>query len=342
MTRFVCLVLLGLSLSVSPALAGTFYVGPCHTGSFATITDAINSSKVAPGSIIKVCPADYSEQLIISKSLTIEGLPDTTAGEELPTVFLPSTYTSTSSAFTNTTLIPQAWVTAGTVNFSNIFFRSNLTVADPSSCAAQSGGIFYASGSSGTVNHVEDWSSGGCSFGIRSENTTHNSESVKIENSLIRADNYGIVAIDSIEQGRAPDLSVTITGNQILDCLTGIYLFGVQDNVSGNTISFINTAASGITGILDDGLSSTIRGNTITLESGTAITIDQPGSVVTGNKIYNESSAISIIAIDMQCNAATVSSNTISAWFGIVNAPPGFNQKNTFWLTSVAQSANCK
>src|ERR1700729_1438223 len=94
MTRFVCLVLLGLSLSVSPALAGTFYVGPCHTGSFATITDAINSSKVAPGSIIKVCPADYSEQLIISKSLTIEGLPDTTAGEELPTVFLPSTYTS--------------------------------------------------------------------------------------------------------------------------------------------------------------------------------------------------------------------------------------------------------
>ena len=342
MTRFVCLVLLGLSLFVSPALAGTFYVGSCHTGSFATITDAINSSKVTPGSIIKVCAGNYSEQLIISKSLTIEGLPDTSGSNELPTVFLPSTYTSTSSAFTNTTLIPQAWITAGTVNVSNIFFLSNLTAADPSSCAALSGGIFYASGSSGTVNHLQIWSSGGCSMGVRAENTTQNSESVKIENSNISSDSYGIVALDSIEQNRAPSLSITITGDQIVDSLTGIYLFGVQAAISGNMISHIDSGALGATGILDYGLSSTIRGNTITINAGVGISIGEPGSVVTGNKIYNESPAISIIAIDMQCNAATVSANTISAWYGIVDAPAGFNQKNTFWLTRVPQSANCK
>jgi len=67
-------ILFTLLLAVGPASAATYYVGFCHAGSFATISAAVSSPSVAPGSTVRVCPGTYLEQVVIAKPLTLIGV----------------------------------------------------------------------------------------------------------------------------------------------------------------------------------------------------------------------------------------------------------------------------
>src|ERR1700679_98362 len=71
--RTLCLLAV-LLFVVNPLNAATYYVGTCHAPSFATISDAVSSSSVAPGSTIKVCGGTYFEQVIITNPLTLMGI----------------------------------------------------------------------------------------------------------------------------------------------------------------------------------------------------------------------------------------------------------------------------
>src|ERR1700722_8323890 len=111
-----------------PAAASTYYVGTCKSGSFSTISAAVTAAP--SGSTIMICAGQYTEQLIISKDLTLKGLNSSTAeGGAGATIFPPlimQTTTSPIFSFNKNpvlggTFAPVIWVTAGTVTIENVF-----------------------------------------------------------------------------------------------------------------------------------------------------------------------------------------------------------------------------
>ena len=135
-----------LVLAACPAMASTYYVGTCHAKSFPTISAAV--SAVPADSIIDVCPGTHSEQVIISKSLTLQGIPSQNNG--ISQVCCAPGNVAVSQVL-GLDLIPAVWVTAGTVNILEMVVTSNSSVG--SGCPQLPTGIFYASGTAGTVNH---------------------------------------------------------------------------------------------------------------------------------------------------------------------------------------------
>jgi hypothetical protein len=337
MTRFVCLSLLGLSLSVSPALAATFYAGTCHAGSFSTISAAANAAPA--GSIINVCPGAYDEQVVISKSLTLQGLPNQAANQaEVRGV---TTGGTTQSAVFGLDLQPTIWVKSGTVTIANL-----TVIADEpgtSGCPLLATAILYASGSTGTINHVVSLAEApttNCGVGIWAENTSLDASSIKIENSYIRAFNFGILAASQQAEGFAPVLANTITGNTIVDAAHGVYLFQTRGKVSGNNIlnDGLAVAPPAVYGISQNANSTIITANWFSnMDQGVIIAV--PFATVTNNKIAQVRNGI-----DLGCFAnGTVSGNMIQGQNGLVDVPSTFigTGKNIFFLATNVALGGC-
>ncbi len=116
-----------LVVCVYPATASTYYVGPCKSNSYSTISAAVTA--VPPGSTIMICPGTYIEQqIIISKDLTLKGMDGSAAdGGDGAQIYAYSPPQTTSSVvFTyllyelRGAITPIIWVTGGTVNIQNI------------------------------------------------------------------------------------------------------------------------------------------------------------------------------------------------------------------------------
>jgi hypothetical protein len=336
-----------------PASAGTYYVGTCHTGSFPTITAAVNSSSVAAGSVLKICPGFYVEQVIISKPLTLQGIAANGISQVEITPPSPNPITTTTSpvfagTLLNETLAPIVWVTTGPVNIQNI----SVMRAHVAFCPTLVVGFYYASGASGTLSHVATYADQTdqrlCGVGIWAENADVNPTAVTIQNSL---SDSGIVAGSYQPPNVIPVMSVNITGNQIFETeprsigAYGIYLRRLFATVSGNFVTgppYYPSGtgaieASGNVGIMNDGASSTITGNTLvfndytpggTLSSG--IVSNVGGTTVKSNKISGAT-----YAILLACSPFDVVSGNIinSADNGISNIPVGIAGVNTFFNT---------
>jgi hypothetical protein len=335
MKRFVCLFLFGLSLSVSSAMGATFYVGTCHSGSFSTISAAVNA--VPAGSVINVCLGEYDEQVIISKSLTLQGLSSQNPDEAKVIGF--GNGSTTQSLVLGLDLQPTIWIKSGTVTISNLHVSASGPGA--SSCPLLPTTIFYASGASGTVDHVTSLASTStnqCAVGIWAENASLDASSIKIENSFIQADNFGIVSAGQQAEGFAPVLANTITGNTIDHTAHGIYLFQTRGKVSGNDIFYAD--GEGISdsayGIYQNANATIITGNSFSgLYYG--VIIAAPFATVTNNKIIQV-----VTGIDLGCFAnGTVSGNIIDGDTGLLHAPSTFSGKNTFFLTPDVIQGGC-
>jgi len=349
--------LVALAACNFPLAAQTFYVGTCKSGSFPTISAAVNSSSVTPGSTIKICAGVYTEQVIISKDLTLQGLdgisnvlesnPGGGSGAILES---PGSFEVTfSPVFSNRFLsrieiAPIIWVTAGTVNIQNV---SVLGTGVALPCCATEVGFYYASGASGTLNHVGFLDQAQApAVGIWAENANNSQTSVTIENSYSYA---GIVAGSSVP-GK---LAVKITGNQVslaqpeedsfLILFDGIYVYQVSGTVEANFISERGPADAGDAGIEVDGNAATdvtISGNSIQTtnpwdpgdlvhveDDWTGIIIDVDGATIKSNKISGAG-----VGINMGCHAATVSGNTIMlALSAFQNVPKGFTGVNSLF-----------
>jgi hypothetical protein len=328
MKRSLLLLVSALVLAACPAMAKTYYVGTCRTGSFASISEAVKS--VPEGSIVDICPGIYYEQVIISKSLTLQAI---TANNRDFVEICCSAEKTAESQVLGLDLVPAIWVTAGTVNISNIDAIPPIATYD---CPWYSTGIFYGSGASGTVNHVVvNAQTKGCGVGIAAENNTGNDSSVTIENSYIVSDNFGILMGSQQPDGTNPVLLNTITGNTIESGLHGMLLFLSRGKVSANNLT-VSTYNSSTYGILEAAPATAITNNAI---SGpwTGISIDVAATTVTGNRIFNV-----YTGIDLGCSLGNISNNTIFGGGGLDHVPANFTGKNTFITqTNVIGSSGC-
>jgi hypothetical protein len=331
--KYVWLVAISCLLgAVHTATAATYYVGTCKPKSYASISAAVNDPSVPAGSTIDICPGAYQEQVIISKSLTLTGLatPNT---NDVQIVGSPSDQTVTGVVL-QIPVRPTIWVTSGVVNLNNIDIEQQYTAACPQTLNVT--GVYYASESSGTINHsnITLTNHSTCSIssiGVFAENGGLDSETVKIENSTIQA-YYGVFAYSGQPSGFAPVLALTATGNQIYSLVDGFWLSQLFATASGN---FVDAGANVF--LLQAGTTNvTISGNTMNGESG--VILGGAGPSITGNKIRARDGII------FNCHAATVHGNTIigtetsSGWYA---APAGQAGVDTFYHVTYQHNGAC-
>jgi hypothetical protein len=336
--------------SVYPLHAATYYVGSCHANSFATISDAVNSPTVAPGSTIRVCGGSYFEQVIISKPLTLMGIVGTNGNAD---VFIAgsSAMQSTVGAVFNNLFTPIVWVTAGPVTIQDITVDDDFL-----SCSnAVYVGFYLASGVSGTLNRVA--SQGECvGASVYAENATGPATSVTIENSFL---NNGIDAVGAVPAAGAPTLlDVKIIDNQVFPNVpapigsggngygNGIYLYEVSGTVTSNSVlgpkQVGPTAYNGI-GIWDEAAGVTVSGNSIVFNGYDDPLYRADGIAILEDQVTVKSNKISgvLYGIDMGCHPGTVTGNIINLTSNaLLSVPRGFSGVNSFFNSFVASTAS--
>lgn len=356
-----------LVLAAQPLVAATFYVGTCKSGSFATISAAV--SAVPAGSTVDVCPGDYREQVVIAKPLNLEGI--TSGGSSIVVIYMPSAGLTATSSLLYGYVAAQVQVTASPVNISGITVDGNTGGVGVCPNVVDAG-IFYSSGSSGTLNEVQTLlqNCNTSGIGILAENGAGPSQLVTIENSCIQSgSDAGVVAYSD---QTPPTLTASIKGNYVAGTNSGIYVANVDGSVSSNHVD----ATSGSYGIVTLAPSSSIKGNTVTAGSYYGIAVDA-GSKITDNLILvavgqptsGEPGEIGInlnaggatvsnntivgtdfasyysnlaIGIEFNCNAATVSGNVINgAETGLDQVPAGFTGVNRFYNTEFILGGTC-
>lgn len=339
-------------LAVQPMMARSFAVGSCkaRVPSFATISAAVAAAPA--GSTIWVCPGIYPEQVTIPQSLTLTGVSD--SNQDIAIITVPSTgLVSNASSIFGEAVAAQVLVQGGPVNLTNIAVDGtggDLQCANSTWVA----GIFYAAGSSGTVNHAKasGQSNGGCGVGIWAENADGRDTFVAVQNSSVHdVDGFGIFFASG---GTSPNLFAKVRGNVVAVSpagLIGIGLENVTGSVTGNDVSnaffgIANVAAN--VSINSNTTSSTTAG--VALEgsgmasenhisaSNIGIWFFSDGGVVRSNRITN----ITGTAIEFNCASAIVSDNTINdAAIGLNNAPAGFRGDNNFNNTATVMGGSC-
>lgn len=345
-----------LVFSAQHLFASTYYVGTCKSGAFPTISAAVSAAPA--GSTVDVCPGAYQEQVVIAKPLNLEGI--SIGGSSIVGIYMPSAGLAATSSLLYGYVAAQVQVMASPVNISGITVDGNTGGVGvcPNTVFA---GIFYSSGSSGTLNEVQtllqNCNSSG--IGILAENGAGPSQLVTIENSCIQTStDAGVVAYSD-----QATLNASIKGNYVAGTNTGIYVDNVEGSVSGNHVD----ATSGTYGIVTIAPSSAIKGNTVTagsygivVNAASTITdnliliaVGQPtggepseiginlnagGATVTNNTIVGTDVASYYnnlaIGIELNCNAASVSGNIINgAEAGLDRVPAGFTGVNKIYNT---------
>jgi hypothetical protein len=297
--RVLFLLAIGLALAVHPMLAATYAVGTCKPSlpSFTTISAAV--STVPTGSTVDVCPGTYPEQVNITYPLTLKGITSANAGQAVITI--PGSGLTVGADGFGDSVAPQVHVTAGPVNISDITVDGTGNTVGAGTWLA---GIFYDTGSSGTVNEVtvRNLNNSGYTAGAWASNSGATSESVTIENSSFHdIDNTAVVT----EGG---PLSATVKLNSMATAGFSVQLLGAGGSLTGNVIS------GGIYAILDG--PSTVSANTVTNASSAGMVVYGPAAAtVSGNSVTNSSVGIELF------NSVTASGNTVGNMsYGIVAA----------------------
>jgi hypothetical protein len=323
-------------------------VGTCKPKltSFATIQAAVN--KVSPGTTVLVCPGTYPEQVTISQPLTLQGIADSNLDQitiTIPTGGLPQ---SVPSMFGQSVAAQVLVQNAGPVNISNIAVDGT---GGDQGCAAWLAGIFYGSGSSGSVSWVKAGGQidAGCGVGIWAENAGDSNKYVSIQASSVHdIDAAGFFA----GSGVTPTLTVQLKDNfvstsgavgvvlnnvngQITDNNLSNALAGIFDLAPATRISSNNVISTAIGVLLLSG--GTVESNDL-INSGIGVFLGAGGASVRSNRITLAATA----GIEFGCNAGTVANNTINdAPIGLDQVPSTFNGTNRFANTATIRTNGC-
>ncbi len=329
--RILFLLAIGLLLGTSPTLAANYAVGTCKPSlpSYATISAAV--SEVPPGSTVLVCPGTYPEQVTIAQPLTLKGITSGNAGQAVITV--PGSGLAVVPTGFEDPVAPVVHVTAGPVNISDITVDGTGNTVGVYIFLT---GIFYGSGSSGTVNEVtvRNLSNSGYTAGAWAEGRSATNESVTIENSSFHdIDNTAVLT-------EGDNLLVTVKGNTMQALGIQVQFYSSGGSLTANVIN------GGYYGMFVAAREVTISGNTLANQIYEGIHATG-GNTATSNKISNaplgiwdggggntyKSNTITNAGVGIQfnCNTPTVLSNTINdATTGLDNVPSGFSGANSF------------
>jgi hypothetical protein len=321
-----------VGLSARPLTASVATVGNCISGGvhFATIQAAVNG--VAAGSTVRVCPGNYPEQVVINKSLALDGVASDTAFN--PTLVIPAPAgfaANTSSLTSGAPLAGQIVVMspATDVEISNLTVDGTGNNLNAGCSDTRLVGIIFQN-ATGTINYVvarnqaQNAANFGCAgsagLGIFVQSAGPSTPAdVTIRNSsLYGFQKNGITANETGTTVRLRQNSI-VGGGPIGIAQNAIQLgFGatgvVENNNVADTVYNGDPSAGTASGILiyDSGDVS-IRGNSVTYtQNGIAIVTDgnQPDN---NNTIINNqvSSTIFGDGIDLCSNGNTVIANSV-------------------------------
>jgi hypothetical protein len=281
---------------VAPSPAGTgLSGGSCAAPGENTIQAAVTAA--APGDTIVVCPGSYTEQVTISQSLILTGMPGTT-------ILAPGVLVADAHSLYNIVEIKGG----ATVSISGF----TISGPGPSGCGSIHYGIFVIGGafatiSSNSIVHLRDNPLSGCQNGggIRvGSNALVETGTAIITKNVISDYQKGGIVVDG------PGSSATVTNNLVqgVGATTAIAQNGIQ-------------VSRGASGIVTD---NTIIGNVCTIavtcgpnwETQTASTgiLTYPPSVgslsITGNTLVNNDIGLALYSDNP--GTVTVTSNVLS------------------------------
>ena len=327
-STFFCLVVAFVALS-GQAFSATVAVGSCTTlVHYATIQQAVNASPA--GTVIKVCPGNYPEQVVIAKDLTLEGIVYET---EDAVVILPPAgglVANVTDVDSGDPVAAQLVVqNAGSVSISNLTVDGT---GNGLACGPDVRGILFQS-SSGTVNHVAvrnqvpNGIPSGCQVGesIWVETASGHSSTLTIEHSSVQ--NYNKNGITGNDAGT----NLTLAGNYVQGAgvvpnggaaQNGIQLgFGATGTIMDNIVIDNIYGDPKVAATADILLYDAAENSNITVSGNVAGNSQLPialytdsvgvygdGVSVTGNRAFGAST---YDGIDVCTNGNTVKGNTI-------------------------------
>ena len=355
---FLAMVMLAVS---APLHALNYEVGGCKTGAgyvnFTTISAAV--AGVPAGSKILVCPGAYPEQVTITKPLTLRGIASNNSNRAVitinPTGGLAPNVTSIIGQGLYAQVLVQNVNPPGPVNITGITVDGG---GGNVGCSTRVGlvGIFYAAGTSGTLNEVttRNHQSSGCGNSIWAENTAGVMQTITIENSSVRNfDNWGITAFSD---QNTSTLTATINGNFINPASSAIAVNaqGMVGSISNNVVT---SAGVGIGSLAYAG-SIMVSGNTLADGPGGIGVEVTSGTTATSNKVSNVANAFyfpdggatvksntvmnATYAFDLDCFVgSTVSANIVNdSQFGF-QYPPSLITGNALYNVDTIQTGSC-
>ena len=333
--RQVCRLSISLMLLLaSSSFATTLYVGGCHGSGYATISAAIAAAPA--GSVVAVCPGIYSEQIVITQALTLEGI---SSGGGNGVVITPPVGGLTNwvkRLSSSTSVYYQILVqnTAGLVNIAGIAIDgtgNNLGLG------AFLAGVYYRDTPGGKVTEVS----------FRNQNCHCNSAegllleaqsstpSLTVMNDNFRGITGAAMELDQVIAGNTPiNITVqsnvmrgsgqgliveqaigTIASNEIVDVGSGLGLQSTALTVKGNILF---TAGDGIASFSG---ANTINLNRIDAGGQDGIDLENAGhDIIQSNTIVNSTTAIEGCGASVRGDS--VSGNTIMDATNGLDLPP--------------------
>jgi hypothetical protein len=293
----------------APLQALNYEVGGCKAGSgyvnFTTISASV--AGVPAGSKILVCPGTYPEQVTITQPLILQGIAAGNSNRAVitinPTGGLAPNVTSIIGQGLYAQVLVQNVNPPGPVNIAGITVDGG---GGNVGCSTSVGlvGIFYAVGTSGTINEVttRNHQSSGCGNSIWAENTAGATQIIRIENSSVRNfDNWGITALSD---QNTSTLTTIMNANFINPASTALAVNaeGMVGSISNNVVT---SAGTGIGSLAFAG-PITVSGNTVAdIVGGIGVEVTS-GTTATSNKVSNMANAFYF-----PDGGATVKSNTV-------------------------------
>jgi hypothetical protein len=271
-----------------PARAKTYEVGSCILSlpKFPTIQAAV--SAVPAGSIVEVCPGTYFEQVTISQPLTLQGAD--VNSQDRPVIAPPpnglvKNVTSITGEPVGAQVLVENVTPPGNVVLTGITVDGTGAEVQGCSVSAALAGIFYASGTSGTIDRVttRDQMLASCGYGIWIENGAGPNQSITVENNSVHDVSW--LGIFALSNQTPSTLTATIKGNFVTGLVYNetkdIEVNGISGALTGNVVT------GGFQGLINDSGPVTISGNTVAdISIGVGIAIGD-GSTVKTNKISN-------------------------------------------------------